>query len=287
MKLFRLLPALAGALALSACAMPWEVSEVQSAKSLVATGGTPFTQALTEEYKAQAAYEADVEQEWRHALIFSRKAVRAAAGEVVQPEDLASWDVPAAALPALSSARAKLVADFDAGARECRPALAAKAQAALDCWLEEEWEGDADATCKTAFFDTEPKLKGTAKVERKITKTFTVYFDFNKSDINAQAKKSLAEAIKAVAEVQPVEIFVAGHTDTVGASAYNLRLSQRRAEAVSAALTKAGIKNTVLDVKYYGKTQPAVPTKDNVKEAKNRRAEILFETETTVNACER
>ena len=278
----RLLPVLAGALALSACAMPWQVAEVQDALEVTASGGSAFTQALTEEYKTQTTYEIKAEYEWRHALIFARKATRAAGGEVVPPEDPAAWDIPGAdAAKALADAHTRLLAYFAEGARERVPAVAAHAQANFDCWVEEEWEGDDSNLCRESFLAAEPMLKvpvvAVAAPTPKIVKTFIVYFDFNKAVITPEAKKTLDEVAVAYAELKPVAIYLAGHTDTVGNAAFNQTLSNKRAAAVAAALGKLGIKTSTFDLKAFGKTKPAVPTKDNVREGKNRRVEIYFE----------
>ena len=282
MNYARLLPVLAGALALSACAMPWQVAEVQDALEVSASGGSAFTQALTEEYKTQTDYEIKAEYEWPHALIFARKATRAAGGEVVAPEDPAAWEIPSAdAAKALADAHGRLLGYFAAGARERVPAVAAHAQANFDCWVEEEWEGDNSNLCRDSFLAAEPQLKAPVVAAvtppPQIIKTFIVYFDFNKATITPEAKKVLTEVVAAQAELKPVAIFLSGHTDTVGNAAYNQALSNKRAAAVATALGKMGVKTSTFDLKAFGKTKPAVPTKDNVKEGKNRRVEIYFE----------
>ena len=282
MKLTRLLPVLAGTLALSACAFPWQVAEVQDALAITASGGTAFTQALTEEYKTQTNYEIQAENEWRHALIFARKANRAAAGEVVAPEDPAAWEIPGAdAAKALAAAHLRLLGYFGQGARERVPAVAAHAQANFDCWVEEEWEGDDSNLCRDSFLAAEPMLKAPvvaiAAPAPRIIKTFIVYFDFNKAIVTPAASVTLAEVAAAQAELKPTAIYLSGHTDTVGNAAYNQTLSNKRAAAVATVLAKLGVKTSTFDLKAFGKTMPAVPTKDNVKEGKNRRVEIYLE----------
>jgi outer membrane protein OmpA-like peptidoglycan-associated protein len=286
MKFLRTLPALAGILTLSACADSREADELQATRALLPTGGTAFTRALTEEYKAQAIYEADVEQEYRHAMTFSGMAKRAAAGEVVPPDDPGHWKLPESVKAELAAARARLLADFAAGARECHPALSAKAQVAYDCWIEEEYEGEKEPTCKGIFHDIQPKLK-LVKAERRITQVFTVYFDVGKADLDLEARKVLAEAVQAAAGTLPAAIHVTGHTDTAGNVARNLSLSERRARAVAAALTKAKAASTVADVRGMGETKPAVATPEETRKRENRRAEILFETEIPGSACDR
>jgi len=282
MRFSRLLPVLAGTLALSACAFPWQVAEVQDALAITASGGTAFTQALTEEYKTQTTYETQVEYEWRHALIFARKANRAASGEAVAPEDPAAWEIPnAEAAKALAAAHLRLLGYYTQGARERVPAVAAHAQANFDCWVEEEWEGDDSNLCRDSFLAAEPMLKApvvaVAAPAPKIIKTFIVYFDFNKAVVTPAASATLAEVAAAQAELKPTAITLSGHADTVGNAVYNQTLSNKRAAAVAAALAKLGVKTSTFDLKAFGKTKPAVPTKDNVKEGKNRRVEIYFE----------
>ena len=71
-------------------------------------------------------------------------------------------------------------------------------------------------------------------------------------------------------------IDVSGYTDLAGTQAYNLRLSQRRADAVAGYLMKQGVPKNVLDVKWFGKEHPRVPTPDGVREPQNRRVEIVM-----------
>jgi OmpA-OmpF porin, OOP family len=71
-------------------------------------------------------------------------------------------------------------------------------------------------------------------------------------------------------------IDVSGYTDLAGAQAYNLRLSQRRADAVAGYLAQQGVPKSAMDVKWFGKEHPRVPTPDGVREPQNRRVEIMM-----------
>ncbi|RAU22589.1 OmpA family protein [Paramagnetospirillum kuznetsovii] len=280
MKIVRVLTALVALAAVSACATPFEVVEVQDVLAAPSpTVGTPFTKALADEYKEATRHEALDEYEWRHAVVYARKSVRAASGEVVPPEDPAKWDVPVENLPELSAARATLMDDFDKGARERVPALAAKAQVSLDCWIEEEWERENDPGCKNVFLDTEPKLKPPAPVVEapSLPQPLVVFFDYNKSDINAAAMQTLYEAAPALKAAKPTVIHIHGFTDTVGGKPYNKGLSEKRAKAVADQLRKLGVDGVTVDMVGFGKEKLAVPTKNNVKEQRNRRAEVTWE----------
>jgi outer membrane protein OmpA-like peptidoglycan-associated protein len=72
-----------------------------------------------------------------------------------------------------------------------------------------------------------------------------------------------------------ITLYIAGHTDTVGNAAYNLKLSQARARSIAAWFRKRGVR---LPIAYegFGETSPAVKTADNVDEAKNRRVDYVL-----------
>ena len=277
MKFLHLAAAIGMTALLGACATPFEVADVNEIMSAPApTAGSAFTKALFAEYKAYAIHEAKDEYEWDDAAIFARKGLRAATGETVAPAEIADWGVPAGRVAELSAARARLVGYYGNGARERVPAAAAKAQVMFDCWVEEEHEGDANSDCRAAFLKVEPELQVKAAAPApKIVKTFIVYFDFNKSGLTKEAMKTLKDVVAAAGEIKPSSIYVAGHTDTVGKTGYNDKLSKARASAVEKQLAKMGVKS--IDAKSFGFTKLAVPTKANTKEAKNRRVEIYFE----------
>lgn len=274
--------ALLAALLLGGCATPFQVDDVNTVSGMsTPAAGTAFTKALFDEYKAATEFEAKVEVEWRDAAFFARKGLQAAGGAVVLPETVSDWCIPDGRVAELTDARTRLMGYLDGGARERLPAIAAKAQASFDCWVEEEHEGETGSTCQADFLAAEAKLKQPAPVaapaKPKIVKTFVVYFDLGKSTITNASRKVLDEVTKAQADIKPTNIYLAGHTDTVGSASYNQALSQRRATAVADALGARGVKATMLDVKAFGQEKLAVPTANNVKEAKNRRVEIYFE----------
>jgi len=107
-------------------------------------------------------------------------------------------------------------------------------------------------------------------------RTFIVFFDFDKSNLTADARKVIEAAAQSFKTSGVARIEVSGYTDLAGTQAYNLRLSKRRAEAVAAYLDKLGVQRNVLDVKWFGKENPRVPTPDGVREPQNRRVEIVM-----------
>ena len=105
---------------------------------------------------------------------------------------------------------------------------------------------------------------------------FTVFFDFNKSVLTPEAKNIIAAAAKEYKKSGSVTINVTGHTDTVGSVKYNDKLSEQRALAVEAELKKLGVETSHIKAAGVGKEGLLVPTADGVREAQNRRAEIVL-----------
>ncbi|MDB4981148.1 MAG: hypothetical protein JWM82_1900 [Myxococcales bacterium] len=72
-----------------------------------------------------------------------------------------------------------------------------------------------------------------------------------------------------------ITLFIAGHTDTVGNAAYNVKLSQARARAIAAWFRERGVKMPIA-FEGFGESAPAVKTADNVDEARNRRVDYIL-----------
>jgi OOP family OmpA-OmpF porin len=107
-------------------------------------------------------------------------------------------------------------------------------------------------------------------------RTYLVFFDFDRADLTDRARQIIAEAAQAVNSTGTTRIEVAGHADRSGTPQYNQRLSQRRAEAVAAELSRRGISRNQMSVQAFGESRPLVPTADGVREPQNRRVEIVL-----------
>ncbi len=105
-------------------------------------------------------------------------------------------------------------------------------------------------------------------------KTFIVFFDFNKSNLTAEAQNVVSEAIRTVQQTGAVRIAITGHTDTVGSDTYNQALSIRRAETVKDEMIREGMKADEISTVGKGYHDPLVPTGPGMREPQNRRAVI-------------
>lgn len=107
-----------------------------------------------------------------------------------------------------------------------------------------------------------------------------VEYDFDKSSLRSSSFKTLNDLVEVMKIKDKLEIEIGGHTDSKGEEAYNMRLSQARAEAVKNYLTSKGIKENRITAKGYGMLQPIAPNvnsdgSDNIDgRQKNRRTEV-------------
>jgi outer membrane protein OmpA-like peptidoglycan-associated protein len=108
------------------------------------------------------------------------------------------------------------------------------------------------------------------------TRTYLVFFDWDKSDLTERARQIISQAAQNSTRVQYTRIEVNGYTDLSGTPAYNQKLSVRRAEAVAAELVTDGVPKTAIDIQGFGETHPLVPTAAGVREPQNRRVEIIL-----------
>jgi outer membrane protein OmpA-like peptidoglycan-associated protein len=109
-----------------------------------------------------------------------------------------------------------------------------------------------------------------------VPQRYMVFFDFDKSTLTPEAKNILASAAAEYKRNGYVRIDVTGHTDTMGTGSYNQALSERRAAAVKAELVRLGLDPNSIDAVGVGKNGLMVPTADQIREAQNRRAEIVL-----------
>ena len=107
-----------------------------------------------------------------------------------------------------------------------------------------------------------------------VAREFVVYFDWDRSDLTAEARQVVTQAANYAKSGRPTRILVVGHADTSGSAAYNVGLSNRRARTVADALVAQGVNGGVISLDGKGETQLARPTADGVREPLNRRATI-------------
>lgn len=110
-----------------------------------------------------------------------------------------------------------------------------------------------------------------------VTLPGSIYFDVNKSEVKPAMRERLAEIAKALATVGNRHVLVEGHTDSIGADEYNLKLSRLRAESVRSILIAGGVSADRIESQGYGKTRPVASNATASGKAQNRRVEIVIQ----------
>lgn len=112
-----------------------------------------------------------------------------------------------------------------------------------------------------------------------------VNFAHDSSEIDSSEEPKLAASLEKIKDaldrykqMPSVKLFVAGHTDTVGAAAYNVGLSRRRAQAIAAWFRKSGL-GIPIAYEGFGESALAVQTPDETDEPRNRRADYILAVE--------
>jgi outer membrane protein OmpA-like peptidoglycan-associated protein len=141
---------------------------------------------------------------------------------------------------------------------------AARARAVARSALERAEQLEADLNAK----ETERGLV--------LTMTEDVLFAFDQAELQPGATQALSEVARFLNEYPERRVAVEGHTDSVGTSAYNQDLSQRRAAAVAGFLRAHGVEAGRLQVAGFGETLPVSPNDTEAGRQMNRRVEIIL-----------
>lgn len=121
-----------------------------------------------------------------------------------------------------------------------------------------------------------PARPAPASVRQAIVIQADALFDFDKSVVRPDGKKSIDEALAKLGGVDLELVIATGHTDSVGSDAYNQKLSERRAAAVKAYLVSKGIAASKVTTIGKGESQPVATNKTAEGRQKNRRVDIEF-----------
>jgi outer membrane protein OmpA-like peptidoglycan-associated protein len=102
-----------------------------------------------------------------------------------------------------------------------------------------------------------------------------VLFDFNQASLKPGAREKLAKVSGILLAYPTLHMNVEGHTDSVGTDEYNLKLSQRRADAVRDYLTSNGINTGNIQAAGLGKEGPVASNDTAAGRQQNRRVEMI------------
>jgi len=135
------------------------------------------------------------------------------------------------------------------------------------------------------FSKDDPELGGVVKEDIQVKKLKTgepyrindINFAFEKSELNAASKNILGAFAIYLKNNPKLKVSIHGHTDSDGAAALNMSLSEQRAKAVKDYLVSQGVAAARLTHKGFGATKPIADNSSAEGKAKNRRTEFIVE----------
>jgi OOP family OmpA-OmpF porin len=135
---------------------------------------------------------------------------------------------------------------------------------------------DADRDGVADYLDQCPNTPMGATVDARGCWTYdaVVLFDINSAEVKSEAYPMLNDAVLIMKKNPDLTVEIDGHTDNTGTAAYNMILSEKRAEAIKDFLVARGIAPKRLTTKGFGFTKPAASNDTKAGRAKNRRVEF-------------
>ncbi len=103
-----------------------------------------------------------------------------------------------------------------------------------------------------------------------------VLFDTGRAELKAGATRTVEQLVAFLKDNPERTLAIEGYTDSVGSDAYNLRLSQARAQAVQLALTQRGVAATRISAKGLGEASPVASNDTAEGRQRNRRVEVVI-----------
>jgi OOP family OmpA-OmpF porin len=135
---------------------------------------------------------------------------------------------------------------------------------------------DADRDGVADYLDQCPNTPKGATVDVRGCWTYAsvVLFDINSAEVKSEAYPMLNEVVLIMKKNPDLKVEIDGHTDSTGTAAYNMTLSEKRAEAIKDFMVTRGIEPKRLTTRGFGFTKPAATNKTKEGRAKNRRVEF-------------
>lgn len=101
-----------------------------------------------------------------------------------------------------------------------------------------------------------------------------VEFVTDKAELTPESRRLLDQMAEVLRQNPNAQVSIEGHTDSRGRAAYNLELSQRRANAIRSYLNQQGIATNRLTATGYGETRPIDSNDSRTGRQRNRRVEF-------------
>lgn len=141
------------------------------------------------------------------------------------------------------------------------------------CWRDNFWT-PATGIAGCDGVATVAQAPVAAPTSTKVVLNADAFFDFDKATLKPAGRQMLDQVASQASSINLETLIATGYTDSIGTVAYNLKLSQRRANAVKAYLISKGVDANHIYAEGKGKSNPVASNKTREGRAKNRRVEI-------------
>jgi OmpA-OmpF porin, OOP family len=101
-----------------------------------------------------------------------------------------------------------------------------------------------------------------------------IFFEFDRFDLQVKSITELENMVRFLTDNPQLKVEIGGHTDNDGSPAYNIKLSQNRAQSVATHLIQNGIDQNRISQKGYGADRPMKPNDSEENKQANRRIEF-------------
>ncbi|MDP9008312.1 MAG: OmpA family protein [Pseudomonadota bacterium] len=152
-------------------------------------------------------------------------------------------------------------------------ASAADARAVADVALNQRDQATEETARVQAELDA---LKATPTPRGMVMTLGDVLFDTGRAELKSGAGRKIDQLAQFLMEHPDRRVQIEGFTDSVGSDSYNEELSQRRADAVKAALINRGVAPSRIATEGYGKAYPVANNNDSGGRQLNRRVEVVI-----------
>jgi outer membrane protein OmpA-like peptidoglycan-associated protein len=150
---------------------------------------------------------------------------------------------------------------------------AANARAVADVALNQRDQATEETARVQAELDA---LKATPTPRGMVLTLGDVLFDTGRAELKSGATRKVDQLAQFLMEHPDRRVQIEGFTDSVGTDSYNEDLSQRRADAVKAALINRGIEPSRIGTEGFGKAYPVANNTDSGGRQLNRRVEVVI-----------
>ena len=138
--------------------------------------------------------------------------------------------------------------------------------------------GSADSTAHVTVTVPPPPVAHQQSTTKELfdKEVHDAFFNFDKSDIRADARDALSQTAQFLRSYPEVKVVIEGHCDERGSTEYNLALGDRRAASAKQFLISLGIAANRMETVSYGKERPFCTEHDEQCWQQNRRAHFVM-----------